>query len=69
MSLRHVKIFGERNTATNALKALIETNSEATALPGVSSEIDPAIVERLRLLRTNCHDACPSSEHLAQIAA
>ena len=46
-----VKIFGERNTATNALRALIETNSASRALPGVSSEIDPAVVERLRALR------------------
>jgi len=51
MSTPFVKIFGERNTATNALKALIETNSASRALPGVSSEIDPAVVERLRALR------------------
>jgi hypothetical protein len=38
-----VKIFGERNTGTNALKRLIEQNSRSTCLPGTSAEIDAAL--------------------------
>lgn len=37
-----VKIFGERNTGTNALKALIERNSSTKVPPSVAKEIDPA---------------------------
>lgn len=38
---KKVKIFGERNTSTNALKALIEMNSEARVLPSVIDELRP----------------------------
>lgn len=34
-----VKIFGERNTGTNALKRLIETNSETRCCPAVVTEL------------------------------
>jgi hypothetical protein len=59
MTRTRVKIFGERNTATNALKALIETNSAARVLPSISSEIDPGVLERLRLVRASCPAADP----------
>lgn len=36
-----VKVFGERNTGTNAVKRLIEQNSQSTCLPGTAGEIDP----------------------------
>lgn len=38
---QRVKIFGERNTGTNALKQLIEKNSDSRVLPSVASELDP----------------------------
>lgn len=37
------KIFGERNTATNALKLLIEKNSASRCCPSIAAEIDPSI--------------------------
>lgn len=39
--LSRVKIFGERNTGTNALKQLIETNSSSTCLAGREHELSP----------------------------
>ena len=54
-----VKIFGERNTATNALKALIETNSASRVFPSVSAELDPTSTERLRALKAERQAANP----------
>jgi hypothetical protein len=38
-----VKIFGERNTGTNALSRIIEANSEARCLPATSGELNPLL--------------------------
>jgi hypothetical protein len=38
-----VKIFGERNTGTNALARIIRENSAAMCLPGTSGELSPII--------------------------
>jgi hypothetical protein len=38
-----VKIFGERNTGTNALKELIERNSNSVCLPGTETELHPLL--------------------------
>lgn len=46
-----IKIFGERNTSTNALKALIKKNSESHVLPSVAGELDPNIKTRLALAK------------------
>jgi hypothetical protein len=40
MPASQVKLFGERNTGTNALQQLIEMNSSATCLPGTTSELN-----------------------------
>lgn len=45
-----VKIFGERNTATNALKQLIERNSRSRVLPSVAKEIDTTFDRAMRLI-------------------
>lgn len=47
-AMHDVKIFGERNTATNALKQIIETNSGSRCAPSVVSEVDPRIKTRNR---------------------
>ena len=49
--LSHVKIFGERNTSTNALKQVIEQNSAARVLPSVAPECDPRFAARLALMK------------------
>jgi len=36
-----VKIFGERNTGTNALSRIIEGNSDARCLPATSGDLNP----------------------------
>jgi len=38
-----VKIFGERNTGTNALSRIIEANSGARCLPATSGELNPLL--------------------------
>jgi hypothetical protein len=45
-----IKIFGERNTGTNALKQLIETNSDSRVLPSIAKELDPRFTKVVRLL-------------------
>ena len=45
-----LKIFGERNTATNALKVLIETNSKTRVSPSVAKELDTSFRWKMRLL-------------------
>jgi hypothetical protein len=45
-----IKIFGERNTGTNALKALIETNSRSNVAPSVAREIDPHFDLKAKIL-------------------
>lgn len=42
-----VKIFGERNTGTNALKRVIEQNSRSRCLPGTSGEIDAPLARSI----------------------
>ena len=46
-----IKIFGERNTSTGALKLLVERNSKSRVLPSTTAEVDPrfdmAMVRRL----------------------
>ncbi|WP_028969891.1 hypothetical protein [Sphingomonas sp. URHD0057] len=48
--MRHavVKIFGERNTATNALQKVIELNSAARCLPSTAIQLDPGAAQRAR---------------------
>lgn len=46
--IQNVKIFGERNTSTNALKALIEKNSQSRVAPSVAEEIRPFVMKILR---------------------
>lgn len=42
-----IKIFGERNTSTNALKEMLETNSASRVLPSTAIELDAGIRPRL----------------------
>lgn len=42
MEIEWVKIFGERNTSTNALKRLIEMNSASRVLPSVVGDLKPS---------------------------
>jgi len=46
-----IKIFGERNTSTNALHLLIERNSVARLAPSVARDLDPTIARRLKWAR------------------
>ena len=46
-----IKIFVEINTSTNALKALIEKNSESLVAPSVVNEISPNMAKALYLAR------------------
>lgn len=46
--MHDVKIFGERNTSTNALKRIIEQNSAARVFPSMADEIEPGFRARLR---------------------
>jgi len=41
VDVERVKIFGERNTSTNALKRLIEMNSAARVLPSIAGDLKP----------------------------
>src|SRR5436190_895293 len=43
-----VKIFGERNTATNALAKVIALNSGARCLPSTAAELDPDSARQAR---------------------
>jgi hypothetical protein len=47
-----IKIFGERNTGTNALKAAIELNSSSIVCPGTVTELSRAITYKLRLMKS-----------------
>ena len=42
-----IKIFGERNTATNALTQVIRKNSETKVLPGTMGELSPSTRKHL----------------------
>lgn len=46
--MTNVKIFGERNTATNALRQIVEKNSASRVLPSMAREIDGSIDQRLK---------------------
>lgn len=41
--VKQVKIFGERNTGTHALAAIVERNSASRCLPGVEARLSPVI--------------------------
>lgn len=43
MPANRVKIFGERNTGTNALSRIIEANSQARCLPATSGDLNPLL--------------------------
>lgn len=45
--MHDVKIFGERNTSTNALRKIIEQNSASRVFPSMADEIDPGFRGRL----------------------
>ena len=42
-----IKIFGERNTSTNALTHLIRMNSQSQIARGIAPELDPGIAQRV----------------------
>ncbi len=46
-----IKIFGERNTSTNALKALILSNSASMIAPAVARDLDPNLKRKQRLVK------------------
>ncbi|MDB3935094.1 hypothetical protein N9383_00060 [Granulosicoccus sp.] len=46
-----IKIFGERNTSTNALKLLIERNSESIVVPSTMTEIDSSATRRVEIMQ------------------
>lgn len=48
---RTVKIFGERNTSTNALKQLIERNSRSVVAPSIAKDLDPLFSERMAVIK------------------
>lgn len=41
MTADRFKVFGERNTGTNALKQVIERNSDSRCLPSVETDLNP----------------------------
>ncbi len=43
-----IKIFGERNTSTNALRSLIKENAQSYVAPGIAKELDPGFKQRLK---------------------
>jgi hypothetical protein len=45
-----VKIFGERNTATNAVSQFLARNSASRIVPGTARAIDPSVARRLAML-------------------
>jgi hypothetical protein len=45
-----LKIFGERNTSTNALSRIVQANSRSCLAPSVVAEIDPVLRRRLETL-------------------
>lgn len=49
-----VKQFGERNTATNAVRSLVSTIPNIQLLPSTAPEIDPVAYQRLRAHCWNC---------------
>jgi hypothetical protein len=51
------KIFGERNTSTNALKQIIESNSFSRCCPSTSKELDPDLARRLGRLQNRSRAA------------
>ncbi|WP_170457671.1 hypothetical protein [Ruegeria arenilitoris] len=44
-----VKVFGERNTSTNALTSLICKNSRSSVAPSTAKDLDPGFLKRIRL--------------------
>jgi hypothetical protein len=50
VSRKDIKIFGERNTATNALKQLIERNSTSRVLPSTAREFDSGFGTKVRVI-------------------
>ena len=49
--MTNIKIFGERNTSTNAVKALIETNSATRVLASSSNEVTGFVKPLARAIR------------------
>ncbi|MES2119075.1 MAG: hypothetical protein V4513_00685 [Pseudomonadota bacterium] len=47
MIAKQVKIFGERNTGTNALTDMIELNSHSRCLPSVAKELEPQLARKI----------------------
>jgi hypothetical protein len=46
-----LKIFGERNTSTNALRQILERNSASRVFPSIAADIDPGLERRVGRLR------------------
>lgn len=44
-----IKIFGERNTGTNAIKQMIKINTKSFVFPGTAREISTSIGEEIRI--------------------
>lgn len=58
-----VKVFGERNTATNALRSIVEKNSASRVLPSTAREIDESIDQRLKLWNRIGRGTCKLDPH------
>lgn len=43
-----VKVFGERNTSTNALTSLIRKNSRSRVAPSTANDLDPGFLKKIR---------------------
>jgi hypothetical protein len=46
-----IKVFGERNTSTNALERIIRLNSKSLVHPGTVSELDRSSFQRMRIMK------------------
>jgi len=53
MQTYDVKIFGERNSATNALKIILESNSKSRVFPGTSRELEGRMDRYWQKLRSS----------------
>jgi len=49
-TFQDVKIFGERNTSTNAIKLLVERNSASRVLPSTAIELDPYFRAKVQMI-------------------
>ncbi|MEM6650157.1 MAG: hypothetical protein AAF603_07905 [Pseudomonadota bacterium] len=50
-----IKIFGERNTSTNALKQLVEKNADVVVRPSTAEAVSPFVKWQIRLINRLPH--------------